>query len=124
MSADVNFVCMSGRLLKDIEVKPVTGTNIISGVLMVFRREKEEDKCSFIDFKTFAKSDKQVEFYKSAFVKNAKVLLNGSLVQEQWEKDGQKHSKIVLMASRIEPMGAAKGGASSEAGFPDSDFPE
>lgn len=128
MSADVNFVCLSGRLTKDVEIKQIGQSNLVSGTIASNRTEKKDgeykDVGNFIDFKTWVKSEKQVEFYRSAFTKGAKVLVNGALRQESWEKDGQKFSKIIVDVNRIEPMGASKGGASNDASPFPSDFPE
>ncbi len=127
MSADVNFVCLSGRLTKDVDFKPIGQSTLITGSIAVNRSEKKDggwkDVASFFNFKTWSKTEKQIEFYKNTFVKGAKILVNGSLVMESWEKDGQKQSRIIIDVSKIEPIGPSKGGASSEAGFC-SDFPE
>lgn len=127
MSTDVNFVCLSGRLTKDVEFKAIGQSTLIIGSIAVNRSEKKDgewkDVASFFNFKTWSKTEKQIEFYKSVFVKGAKVLINGSLSMESWEKDGQKQSRIIIDVSKIEPIGSFKGGASSEAGFC-SDFPE
>lgn len=128
MAADVNFVCYSGRLVKDVGIKQAGQSNIVSGTIAVNRSQKKGDEwvdvASFIDWKIWCKLKKQLDYYRNNFTKGSKILINGSTEQESWEKDGQKHSKLVTMATKVELMGASKGGASSDAGFQDSGFPE
>lgn len=120
MSADIDVVFLTGRLVKDVEIKPVGQSFAVSGSIACNRTVKKDneykDIASFFDFKCWCKSEKQVEFYKSAFTKGAKICVNGTLIQETWEYEGNKHSRIVVDVFKIEPMGYFKGGASSEAG--------
>lgn len=137
MSADINFICITGRLVKDVEIKEFGQTNLVSGTIASNRLEKRGEEWSevpnFVDFKTWIKSPKQVEFYKSVFTKGSKVLVNGDLRMESWEKDGQKHSKLLINATKIESMGNGKkesastvqGGTEKVANYnQDSGFPE
>lgn len=132
MSADVNYVILSGRMVSDVSVKDIGQSHLVSGTIACNRTEKKDneykDVASFIDFQTWVKSDKQLEFYKSAFTKGSKILINGEMKQETWEKDGQKRSRIVIVSNRLEPIGSGKGkteGGSkvpsydSESGFPE-----
>lgn len=112
MSADINFICITGRLVKDIEIKEIGQTNLVSGTIASNRLEKKGEEWAevpnFVDFKTWVKSPKQVEFYKSVFTKGSKLIVNGDLRMESWEKDGQKHSKLLINATKIESMGISK----------------
>lgn len=129
MSADVNFYCVSGRLTKDVEIKPINQSFLVTGSIACNRSVKKDGQwqevASFFNFKSWIKSEKQVEFYRTSFIKGSKVLLNGDFETDTYEKDGQKRTAFTLNAIKIEPMGASRGGASSEAGFPeDSGFPD
>ena len=127
MSADVNLVSISGRLTKDVEIKPVGQAFVLSCSFASNRSVKKEgqytDIASFFDGKMWLKSEKQVAFFTENFKKGTKILVVGGVEQESWEKEGQKHSRVVINADRIDLMGAPRGGASNDA-FPSEDFPE
>ena len=58
------------------------------------------DKTSFVKVKGFGKG------YENAvkhMVKGSSVIVEGTLEQESWEKDGQKRSELVVIADRIYP---------------------
>ena len=136
MSADVNYDVKTGRLTKDVEVKPINSSFLITGSLAVNRSFKKGDEwveeASFFNFKMWLKSQKQVDFYTQHLKKGAQVTIDGEMIQERWEKDGQKQSTYVLMANRIIPFFASSSGSgsgnsngssvpsfSSEDGFPE-----
>lgn len=134
MSVDINSVCLTGRLVKDIEVKSVGQSNLVSGTIASNRIEKKGEEWAeipnFIDFKTWVKSPKQLEFYKTTFTKGVKVVLNGELRMESWEKDGHRNSKIIINVQKIDSMSNGKGNATEQkkdevANYSqDSGFPE
>lgn len=109
MAADINQVMLTGRLVRDVEIKAIGQAQLVTGSIAVNRTIKSDDGWkdipNFIEFKNWIKSDKQVEFYRNNFKKGTKVVLNGELLQEQWEKDGQKHSKLTVNVNKIEFMG-------------------
>ena len=139
MSADVNYDVKTGRLTKDVEVKSINSSFLITGSLAVNRSFKKGDEwveeASFFNFKMWLKSQKQVDFYTQYLKKGAQVTIDGEMIQERWEKDGQKQSAYVILANRIIPFFASSGSGgsssngssvpsfSSEDGFPeDIDF--
>lgn len=109
MASDINLIMLTGRLVKDVEIKAIGQSQLVTGSIAFNKTVKNGDEWkdvpNFIEFKNWIKSDKQVEFYKTNFTKGTKILLNGELLQEQWEKDGQKHSKMVINVIRIDFMG-------------------
>lgn len=106
---DFNKLFMSGRLVKDIDSRDVGNSTVISGTVAsnrsVKKGEQWEEVATFIDFKLWSKSPKQVEFYKGSLKKGAKVTLEGMLIQETWEKDGQKHSKLLIQTDKVDVSG-------------------
>ena len=117
MSADVNYDVKTGRLTKDVEVKPINSSFLITGSLAVNRSFKKGDEwveeASFFNFKMWLKSQKQVDFYTQHLKKGAQVTIDGEMIQERWEKDGQKQSAYVLLANRIIPFFATGSGSNS-----------
>lgn len=45
--------------------------------------------------------EKTAEIISQHFTKGRKILIEGSLQQETWEKDGQKHSTVKIRISRV-----------------------
>lgn len=114
---DFNKLFLSGRLVKDIDTREVGNSTVISGTVAsnrsVKKGEQWEEVATFVDFKLWSKSQKQVEFYKDSLKKGAKVTLEGMLIQETWEKDGQKHSRLLIQTDRLDVSGS-NGAASSK----------
>ena len=135
MSADVNYDVKTGRLTKDVEVKAINSSFLVTGSLAVNRSFKKGEQwveeASFFNFKLWLKSQKQVDFYTQYLKKGSQVTIDGEMVQERWEKDGQKQSAYVLYANRIIPFfapGNSNSSGSSSSGVPsfnsDEGYPE
>lgn len=117
MSADVNYDVKTGRLTKDVEVKAINSSFLVSGSIAVNRSFKKGEQwveeASYFNFKLWCKSQKQVDFYTQYLKKGAQITIDGEMIQERWEKDGQKQSTYVLMANRIIPFfGSGNSGSS------------
>lgn len=127
MSADVNYDVKTGRLVKDAESKSFDKSFLISGCIAVNRSYKKGDQyveeASFFNFKTWVKSEKQRDFYLKHFKKGAQVTIDGEMVQERWEKDGQKQSMYVIYANRIVPAWGVSDSGSSNSGSDSSGVP-
>lgn len=51
---------------------------------------------------------KTAENLKPYLIKGAKICVQGHLKQDRWEKDGQKQSRITIVAENIELCGGAR----------------
>src|SRR5690606_27010958 len=60
----------------------------------------------FIDCTAFDKNAEKA----SGFSKGQQVCIEGKLKQENWEKDGQKRSKILITVSSVKPFETARKG--------------
>ncbi|WP_121605332.1 single-stranded DNA-binding protein [Virgibacillus sp. Bac332] len=93
-----NNITLVGRWVADTEIRVANnGTEIMNGTLAVsdsFRK----DHTDFIDVTAFKHLGLNTNKFTS---KGSKVLVNGKLQQERWEKDGQKRSKHVVIANQI-----------------------
>ena len=71
---------------------------------------------------------KNAEYLKNAIKKGTFVVVEGKLVQDRWEKDGQKFSKVYVSADKVEVgMGGKEKPTTTEsanAQQPLDDFPE
>ena len=117
MSADVNYDVKTGRLTKDVEVKTINSSFLVAGSIAVNRSYKKGEQwveeASYFNFKLWCKSQKQVDFYTQYLKKGAQITIDGEMIQERWEKDGQKQSTYVIMANRIIPFFGSGNSSSS-----------
>lgn len=106
MASDVNHVILTGRLTADAVAKEAAGKKVFSGSIAVGRYSKKENKeiPSFFNFSVWSSSDGQTGYFEKTLKKGTLVVLDGSLDQQTWEKDGQKQSRVIVQAEKIVPM--------------------
>ena len=103
----INRVNISGNLTRDPEMRhTVSGMQVLSFGMAVNDRAKDAngewvDRPNFIDCTMFGARAEAVSRYIS---KGSKVAIEGKLRWSQWEKDGQKRSKIEVIVDEIEFM--------------------
>ena len=104
----INRVIVTGNLTRDPELRQTaSGLPVLGfGVAVNDRRKNQqtgewEDYPNFIDCTLFGTRAESVAKYIS---KGSKVAIEGKLRWSQWEKDGQKRSKIEIMIDEIEFM--------------------
>lgn len=124
---DISNVTIFGRLTRDAESKYLAnGTAMASFSIAVNRGVKKgdkwEDEASFFDCTIWGKTAENLGKF---LVKGKQVGIVGSLKQERWEKEGQKHSKIVITVDTMQIIGDRKEGIveKQEAKFIDDDVP-
>lgn len=108
----INRVTISGNLTRDCELRLTQGgTQVLTfGVAVNDRRKNPktgewEDYPNFIDCTMFGTRAEKVSGYIG---KGSKVCIDGKLRWSQWEKDGQKRSKVEVVVDNIEFMGQSK----------------
>ena len=104
----INRVVISGNLTRDPELRSTQGgMEILAlGVAVNDRRKNQqtgewEDVPNFVDCVMFGNRAKSVSRFLS---KGSKVAIEGKLRWSQWERDGQKRSKIEVIVDEIEFM--------------------
>jgi single-strand DNA-binding protein len=111
--ADINNVVLVGRLTRDMELRQTSGgTSVGTASLAVNRWNGKEEEAGFFDVKLWGKQADSLARYMT---KGAQVGIVGELVQERWEQDGQKRSKVLINASRIQLLGSKSGSPSPTA---------
>lgn len=124
----INRVTISGNLTRDSELRATSsGMQIASfGIAVNDRRKNQsgewEDYPNFIDCVMFGK---RAESISKFLTKGTKVAIEGKLRWSQWEKDGQKRSKIEVIVDEIEFMSAKNSSpqTSTEGGMYMDDVP-
>ena len=115
---NVNCVVIQGNLTSDASegMRRSESSGIAFGSFTVAvnksikNGDNWENKTSFIRVKGFGKG------YENAvkhMIKGSSVIIEGSLEQETWEKEGHKHSEIVVIADRFYPTYKKSDGGNS-----------
>lgn len=105
-------VFVHGRLTKDPETKAV-GTGSKTTLYVVsnrkFKNAKGEavEKATYLDCELWGKTGEVAAEYLN---KGDTVILSGQLEQDNWEKDGQKRSKLYLRVDSFEFGQKKRGG--------------
>ena len=118
---DINHVIEIGNLTRDEEVNYTTGGMAVGKFsIAVNRRVKKgqewTDEVNYFDVSLFGK---QAESLKPYLIKGKKVAIDGYLKQDRWEKDGQKHSAVKIVANDIQLLGGKDGGSQNNGGYDD-----
>ena len=123
---DLNHVIEIGRLTRDISERDfgytTGGTARLNLSIAVNRSEKRngawQDKVSYFDVTVWGKTAENI---KSYLHKGKQIAVDGYLDQQRWEKDGQKFSKVCIVANAVQLLG---GNDSQQQGAPQQAAPQ
>ena len=115
---DLNSVIEIGRLTRDISERDFTyttgGTARLNLSIAVNRSEKRngawQDKVSYFDVTVWGKTAENIKPYLG---KGKQICINGRLRQDRWESNGQKNSRVVIVAETVQLLGGRDNGAGS-----------
>ena len=115
----INRVIVSGNLTRDMEVRTTASGMPVGnfGIAVNDRRRNSatgewEDVPNFFDCTLFGKRAESLQGYIG---KGSKVAVEGKLRWSQWERDGQKRSKVEIVVDDVEIMSQRRdGGTQSE----------
>jgi single-strand DNA-binding protein len=121
MARSFNQVILMGNLTRDPELRQTpNGQNVCSFSLALNRSFKGGDgewkeATDFIDIVAWGPLGERVAQY---LTKGRPCLVNGRLQSSSWEKDGQKRSKVEVVAQDVTFLGGAGGqsGSSTDSG--------
>jgi single-strand DNA-binding protein len=124
-----NRVTLLGHLTRTPEIRYTpSGTAVASFGLAVNRRfrqgnDTKEDVC-YVDVTAFGA---QAEAIGEYLTKGAAALIDGRLRWHQWEKDGQRQSKLDVVADRVQFLARREDRAAADdvpaTDLDDSDIP-
>ncbi len=104
----INRVVITGNLTRDAELRQTAGGTAVLGLGVAVndrRRNPQtgewEDVPNFIDCQLFGARAEGLARY---LVKGTKVAIEGKLRFSQWERDGQKRTKLEVIVDEIEFM--------------------
>ncbi|MBP5443906.1 MAG: single-stranded DNA-binding protein [Treponema sp.] len=114
MSSDLNSVILIGRLTRDAELSYLPSGSAVAKMSIAVNRSRREgeqwvNEVNYFDISLFGK---QAESLKAYLLKGKQIAVQGSLRQDRWEKDGQKFSKVNVIANSVELLGGRSDGGS------------
>ncbi len=123
MARSFNQVILMGNLTRDPEMRTTpNGTNVCNFSLALNRSYKNADGewqevTDFIDIVAWGTLGERVAQY---LTKGRPALVSGRLTSRSWEQDGQKRSKVEVVANDVTFLGGP-GGGGAPAGNDDID---
>lgn len=123
MAGDINRVTLVGRLTRDPELRHLPSGQPVLGLgLAVNGRQRDDagnwtDKPNFFDVKVFGN---QAESLSQHLAKGRRVGIDGRLDWSSWETDGQKRSKVEVIAFQVQFLDSRGDGEQSQY-IPNSD---
>jgi single-strand DNA-binding protein len=119
--ADLNRVFLMGNLTADPEVRYAPSGDAVGDLRMAINRRykgrdgQDHDEVCYVSVVVWGR---QAETCGQYLQKGSQVMVEGSLKYDQWEKDGQKHSRLLVRANRVQFLGGrpqGQGGAPAQA---------
>lgn len=116
---DINHVVLVGRLTRDLgELRYGPSGGAIANLSVACNRSRKNgdrwvDEANFFDVTIYGKT---AENLKQWLTKGKQICVSGYLQQQRWEKDGQNHSKVVVIADNVQLLGGGNGSGMQNAG--------
>ena len=106
--ASANVVILVGNVTRDIELRYTASQMAVCnlGIAVNERRKGQDgewrDEPVFVDATAFGKT---AELCNEYLKKGSQVYIEGRLKLEKWEKDGQRHQKLSVVAEKVQFLG-------------------
>jgi single-strand DNA-binding protein len=119
MARSLNQVTLMGNLTRDPELRQTpTGQNVTSFSLALNRSYKDQsgewqEATDYIDIVCWGPLAERVSQYLS---KGRRCLVQGRLQSRSWEQDGQKRSKVEVLANDVTFLDSRGGGEEGGSG--------
>lgn len=114
----INRVLISGNLGGDAELRSTAnGTCVLSFSVAVNDRQKDKATGEWVDYTNWISCTmfgQRAQSLSNYLSKGTKVAIEGKLRWSQWERDGQKRSKIEVIVDDLEFM-SSRGSAPMDA---------
>ena len=111
----INRVCISGNLTRDSELRYTSGgMSILSFCVAVNERRKNQQTGEWEDYPNFVGCvlfGKYGEAMQQHLAKGTKVAIEGRLRYSSWESDGQRRSKLEVIADEVVTFAPRQQGA-------------
>lgn len=121
---NLNRVFLMGNLTRDVELKTIpSGQQVANLGLAINRRWRDQngqdrEEVTYVDCEAWGKTAETMAKY---LAKGRPVFIEGRLKLDQWEKEGQKFSKLRIVVEEFQfidskPGGGGGGGGNSDGG--------
>lgn len=118
--ANLNKVLLIGRLTRDPETRTTgSGSAVVAFGLATNRtwikrdtNEKQEDT-TFVDIEAWGRTGETIARYMR---KGRQIFIEGRLKLDTWEKDGQRRSKLYVVAETFQFIDSQQGGDRDQGG--------
>lgn len=99
----INKIIYQGRLTADVELKEVGGFNMTEFTIAWSEKYKETETKCFLRCKAWRQTAEHISKY---FNKGKEIAIEGKLVTEEWEKEGQKQSRTICNVEKVHFVGS------------------
>lgn len=129
---DINRVVIVGRLTRDLgndtkDFAYLPNGSARANVSIAVNRSRKQgdqwvDEANFFDVTIWGKTAENLKPY---LLKGKQIAVEGYLKQDRWEKDGQKYSKVGIVADSVMLLGGkSENGGSQPSGGYTPKFPQ
>lgn len=122
--ASFNRVILVGNITRDIELRYTQGGTAVTelGIAVndrVKRNNEWVDETTFVDVTLWGRTAEVASEYLG---KGSSILIEGRLKLDSWEQEGQKRSKLRVVADRMQMLGARGENRGGNGGGRSADF--
>jgi single-strand DNA-binding protein len=109
--SDMNLVALSGNLTKDADLRYIpSGTAVLefrvaSNRTYFVKGRGEQKEVAYVNCKIWGG---RAEALNQFLTKGTRVLIKGRLQFQEWERDGQRHSRLEINVEDLNFMGGRK----------------
>ena len=101
--SDLNRATLSGRLTADPELKYLPSGAAVANLRLASNRRyttngERREEVLFVDVEVYGKAGEALAQHKA---KGDFLLVDGRLRQHTWERDGQRHSRLAIVADQV-----------------------
>ena len=101
--SDLNRATLSGRLTADPELKYLPSGAAVANLRLASNRRyttngERREEVLFVDVEVYGKAGAALAQHKA---KGDFLLVDGRLRQHTWERDGQRHSRLAIVADQV-----------------------
>lgn len=99
----MNRICLTGNMVKDIELRYTrNNTGYVENTIAVRKEKKDDDGNYGSDFITFVVFDKKAEYLNKYAKKGDRLELEGKLRIDNWKDDkNEYHTKAYVVVDKI-----------------------
>lgn len=102
----MNKIIIIGRITKDLELRSTsTGKHTVQFNIAVNEGTGDNQRTDFFEVNAW---ENNADFITKYFSKGRKILIEGCLKTSTYEKDGEKKTRIYILAQRVEFVDSKK----------------